>query len=135
MLSMRKNFKWLLLSTAAIVLGCLLAVGIVFYHNSQSNFHIPPCEAMRPYIEYHGTTYFAVLDGSSLTSSDLGNVITTIGDGQGQAKSCMPSGITVYSVKGYPSTTHLAADFQGLMLFEPYSPTPTPTPSASPARQ
>src|SRR5712692_2802558 len=109
MLSMRKNFKWLLLSTAAIVLGCLLAVGIVFYHNSQSNFHIPPCEAMRPYIQYHGTLYFAAFDGG-LTSSDLGKAITTIGDGADQAKSCIPSGTTVYSVKGYPSTSHLAAD-------------------------
>lgn len=134
MLSMRKKFMWLFLSIAAIALGLLLAVGIVFYHNSQNNFHIPPCEAMRPYIEYHGTTYFAVLDGSGLTSSDLGNVITTIGDGQGQAQSCIPSG-AVYSVKGYPSTTHLATDFQGLMLFETMPPTPTPSPSASPARQ
>ena len=134
MLSMRKNFKWLLLSIAAIVLGLLLAVGIVFYHNSQSNFHIPPCEAMRPYIEYHGTMYFAVLDGSVLASSDLGKPIATIGDGADQARSCIPSG-TVYSVKGYPSTARLAADFRGLMLFEPYTPTPTPSPSASPARQ
>src|ERR1700730_3858394 len=119
MLTMRKNFMWLLLAIAAIALGCLLAVGIVFYHNSQSNFHIPPCEAMRPYIEYQGTTYLAVLDGSVLASSELGNAITTIGDGTDQAKSCMPSGITVYSVKGYPFTSRLAADFQGLMLFEP----------------
>src|SRR5579859_8009773 len=132
MLSMRKNFMWLFLSIAAIVLRLLLAAGIILYHNSQSNFHIPPCEAMRPYIEYHGTTYFATLDGSVLISSDLGNVITTIGDGQGQAKSCMPSGLTVYSVKGYPSTSRLAAYYQGLMLFEPYVPTPTPSPSASP---
>lgn len=135
MLSLRKNFKWLFLSIIAIVLGCLLAVGVIVYHNSQSNFHIPPCEAMRPYIEYHGTTYFAVLDGSVLASSDLGNVITTIGDGADQAKSCMPSGITVYSVKGYPSTSRLAADFQGLMLFEPYTPTPTPSSTASPVHQ
>jgi hypothetical protein len=132
--SMRKNFKWLFLSPVAIALGCILAVGIVLYHNSQNNFHIPPCEAMRPYIEYHGTVYFAVSD-SSLTSSNLGRAITTIGDGSDQAKSCMPSGITVYSVKGYPSTARLAADFQGLMLFEPYTPTPTPSPTASPMRQ
>ena len=133
MLSMRKNFKWLLLSFAAIALGCLLAVGIVFYHNSQSNFHIAPCEAMRQYIEYHGTTYFAALDGSTLASSDLGKAVTTIGDGAEQAKSCMPSGIAVYSVKGYSTSSRLAADFQGLMLFEPYSPTPSPV--ASPVRQ
>ena len=134
MLTMRKNFMWLLLAIAAIALGCLLAVGVIFYHNSQSNFHIPPCEAMRPYIEYHGTTYLAVLDGSVLASSELGNAITTIGDGTDQAKSCMPSGITVYSVKGYPSTSRLAADFQGLMLFEPLLPTPTPSASPSPAK-
>jgi hypothetical protein len=134
MLSMRKNFMWLFLSIAAIVLGCMLAAGIILYHNSQSDFHIPPCEAMRPYIEYHGTMYFAVLDGSVLTSSDLGKAITTIGDGADQARSCIPSG-TVYSVKGYPSTTHLAADFQGLMLFETMPPTSTPSPSTSPARQ
>jgi hypothetical protein len=133
--SMRINFKWLFLSIAAIALGCVLAAGIVFYHNTQNNFHIPPCEAMRPYIEYHGTMYFAASDSRSLTSSDLGNAITTIGDGSDQATSCMPSGITVYSVKGYSTTSRLAADFQGLILFEPYSPTPTPSPAASPVRQ
>ena len=134
MLSMRKNFMWPLLSISAVVLGLLLAVGIIFNYNSQSNFHIPPCEAMRPYIEYHGTTYLAVLDWSVLASSDLGQAITTIGDGADQAKSCMPSGLAVYSVKGYPSTSRLAADFQGLMLFEPYSPTPSPSPPVSPVR-
>jgi hypothetical protein len=133
--STRKNFMWPLLSIAAIALGCLLATGIVIYHNSQNNFHMPPCEAMRPYIEYHGTTYFATLDGSVLASSDLGNAITMIGDGSDQATSCMPAGITVYSVKGYPPTSRLAADFQRLMLFEPYSPTPTPSPAVSPVRQ
>ena len=132
--TMRINFKWLFLSIAAIALGCLLAVGTVLYHNSQINFHIPSCEAMRPYIEYHGTMYFAVSDGNGLTSSDLGNAITMIGDGSDQAKSCMPSGITVYSVKGYPSTSRLAADFQGLMLFEPLLSTPTPSASPSPAK-
>jgi hypothetical protein len=135
MLSMRKNLKWLFLSIAAIVLGCLLAAGIVFYHNSQNNFHIPPCEAMRPYIQYHGTMYFAVLDGGSFTSSDLGNAITTIGDGLDQAQSCMSSGTTVYTVKGYPATSRLAAYFQGPMLFETIPPTPTPSPSVSPAKQ
>lgn len=129
--TMRINFKWLFLSIAAIVLGCLLAIGIIFYHNSQTNFHTPPCEAMRPYIQYHGTYYFATFD-SNLTTSDLGNAITTIGDGSDQATSCIPSGTTVYSVKGYSPTSRLAADFQGLMLFEPLSPTPTPT--VSPAK-
>src|SRR6202011_4522677 len=95
--STRKNFNWLFLSPIAIALGCILAVGIVLYHNSQNNFHIPPCEAMRPYIEYHGTMYLAVFDGSVLPSSDLGNVITTIGDGSNQAQSCMPAGTLVYS--------------------------------------
>lgn len=138
----QKNFKWLCL-VIIIVLG--LVGGIVFLLNraSQNNFHLPPssqnnfhlplfppCEAMRPYIEYHGTMYFAVLDGKLLSPSDLGPVITTIGDSSNQAKSCMPSGITVYSVKGYTPASGLAADFEGLMLFEPAS--PTPTPSASP---
>lgn len=132
--STRKNFNWLFLFPIAIALGCILAVGIVLYHNSQNNFHIPPCEAMRPYIEYHGTMYFAV-SNSGLTTSDLGNAITTIGDRSDQATSCMPAGTTVYSVKGYSSTSRLAASFQGLMLFEPFSPTPTPSPTASPVRQ
>ena len=131
--STRTIVKWLFLSSI-IVLSTFVSVVLLVSWAAQHSFHIPPCEAMRPYIEYHGTTYFATLDGSVLTSSDLGNVITTIGDGQGQAKSCMPSGLTVYSVKGYPSTSRLAAYYQGLMLFEPYVPTPTPSPSASPVQ-
>jgi len=126
-------FKWLFLASI-IVLSIIVSAVLIINRATQQSFHIPPCEAMRPYIEYHGTTYLATLDGTVLTSSDLGNVITTIGDGQGQAKSCMPSGITVYSVKGYPSTSRLAANYQGLMLFEPYAPTPTPSPSASPVQ-
>jgi hypothetical protein len=47
----------------------------------------------------------------------------------------MPSGIPVYSVKGYPSASRLAADFGGLRLFEAVSPTPTPSPSASITRR
>lgn len=131
--STRTIFKWLFLS-CIIVLSTFVSVVLLVSWAAQHSFHIPPCEAMRPYIEYHGTTYFATLDGSVLTSFDLGNVITTIGDGQGQAKSCMPSGLTVYSVKGYPSTSRLAAYYQGLTLFEPYVPTPTPSPSASPVQ-
>jgi len=127
MSSTRKNYKRMYLPII-IALCFIVGVGAVIVVNwaSQNGPHIPPCEAMRPYIEYHGTTYFATADGS-LTSSDLGNVVTTIGDGANQAKSCMPSGITVYSVKGYSPTSRLAADYQGLMLFEPYTPTPTPS--------
>jgi len=113
-----------------IALSFIAGIVIVITVASQNRPHIPPCEAMRPYIEYHGITYFVVSD-SNLTSSDLGNVVTTIGDGANQAKSCMSSGATVYSVKGYPITARLAV---GLMLFEPYAPTPTPSPSAAPAK-
>ena len=131
---MRKNFKWLFLSIA-IALSTFVIVVLIVNWAAQNSPHLPPCEAMRPYIEYHGTTYFAVLDGSILTSSDLGKAVTTIGDGADQAKSCMPSGIAVYSVKGYSTSSRLAADFQGLMMFEAMPPTPTPSPPASTARQ
>ena len=133
MTSIRKIFKRVFLSIV-IVLSVIVGVVILVNVASQHSFHIPPCEAMRPYIEYHGTTYFAVYDGNNLTSSDLGQVITTTGDGANQAKSCMGSGVTVYSVKGYPITNRLAADFGGLRLFEPYRSTPTPSSSASPAK-
>ncbi len=131
--STRKNLMWLFLPIA-IALSAIVGVVIVVTWASQNSFHMPPCEAMRPYIQYHGTMYFAASD-SSLTSSDLGSAITTIGDGSDQATSCMPSGITVYNVKGYSSTSRLVADFQGLMLFEPLSPIPTPSPAASPIWQ
>ena len=126
---LRKPFSWRFLSIT-VALSFLAGLSIVVWI-SQQGPHFPPCEAMRPYIEYHGTTYFAVPDGTVLTSSDLGHAITTIGDGSDQAKSCLPSGITVYSVKGYPPPSRLAADFGGLTLFEPSSLTPTPSPSAS----
>ncbi len=125
MSSMQKILRWLFLF---IALGFLLGV-VIFYWVTQSGPRIPPCEAMRPYIQYHGTTYLAV--SGSVTSSDLGSTITTIGDGADQAKSCMPSGTSVYSVRGYPSASRLAADFGGLRLFEAVSPTSTSTPSPS----
>ena len=131
--STRKIFKRLFLSII-IVLSVIVGVVILVNVASQHSVHLPPCEAMRPYIEYQGTTYFAVYDGTNLSSSDLGSVVTTTGDGTGQAKSCMGSDIPVYSVKGYPPSARLAADFGGLRLFEPYRPTPTPSSSASPAK-
>ena len=129
MSSTRKNNKWLFLPII-IVLCFIVGIGAVIVANwvSQNGPHIPPCEAMRPYIEYQGVTYF---ETSELSSSNLGNVVTTVGDGANQAKSCLSSGTTVYSVKGYPITARLAV---GIMLFEPYSPTPAPSPSASPAK-
>ena len=129
MLSTRKNYKWMFLPII-IALSLIVGLATVLIVSSQNGPHIPPCEAMRPYIEYRGITYFETFDGS-LTSVDLGKAITTIGDGANQAKSCMDAGATVYSVKGYPITDRLAV---GLMLFEPYRPTPTPSPSASTAQ-
>ncbi len=125
MLSTRKNNKWLFLPI--IIATCLIAgIVAILIMSSQSRAHIPPCEAMRPYIEYQGITYFETFNGS-LTSADLGKVVTTTGDGANQAKSCLGAGATVYSVKGYPITGRLAV---GLALFEPY----TPSPSASMAQ-
>jgi hypothetical protein len=125
MSSTRKNYKWMYLPII-IALSLIVSIAIVVTLTSQNRPHIPPCEAMRPYIEYHSTMYFET-SASSLTSADLGNSVTTIGDGTNQAKSCLDAGATVYSVKGYPITTHLAV---GLTLFEAY----TPTPSSSPAK-
>ena len=129
MSSTRKNYKWMFLPI--IIAFCFIAgVGAVLVANqiSQNGPHIPPCEAMRPYVEYHSTMYF---ETSQLQSSDLGSVVTTIGDGANQAKSCLGAGATVYSVKGYSITTHLAV---GLTLFVAYTPTPAPAPSASAAK-
>jgi hypothetical protein len=127
MSSMQKMLKWILPALALVI---LLAAVFFIHQASQRKSYFPPCEAMRPYIEYHDTVYVAT---SKLASSDLGSAITTIGTGKDQAQSCMPEGITVYTVKGSPSTTHLAAHFQGLTLFEAVH--PTPAPSASPGRQ
>jgi|SRR5947209_12406234 len=129
MSSTRKNNKWLFLPII-IALCLIVGIGAVIVANrvSQNGPHIPPCEAMRPYIQYHNLMYY---ETSQLQSSDLGNVVTTIGDGANQAKSCLSSGATVYSVKGYPITTHLAV---GLTLFVAYTPTPAPSPAASPAK-
>lgn len=129
MSSTRKNYKWMFLPI--IIALCVIAgAGAVLVASqiSQNGPHIPPCEAMRPYIEYHSTMYF---ETSGLSASDLGNVVTTVGDGANQAKSCLGAGATVYSVKGYPITTHLAV---GLTLFVAYVPTPAPSPSASVAK-
>ena len=133
MSSTRKNSKGMYVPIIIIAVCFVAGIGalIVVRLSSQSGPRIPPCEAMRPYIEYHGTMYFAT---SQLSSTDLGNEVTTTGDGANQAKSCMPSGTTVYSVKGYPITERLAANFGGFTLFERYTPTPTPSPSASPAK-
>ena len=129
MSSTRKNYIWMYVPI--IIALCLIAgITAVAIVSAQNRPHIPPCEAMRPYIEYHGIMYFETSD-SSLTSADLGKAVTTIGDGADQAKSCLDSGATVYSVKGYPITERLAV---GLTLFEVYTPTPTPSASASSTR-
>ena len=122
----RKNFKWRYVPIL-IAVSLIVGVGTVIIANGASQNHprIPPCEAMRPYIEYHNTMYF---ETAQLQSSELGNAVTTIGDGANQAKSCLSSGATVYSVKGYPITTHLAV---GLTLFVASTPAPAPSASSS----
>ena len=128
MSSTRKNNPWLFLPI--IIALCLIAgIAAVLIVSSQNRPHIPPCEAMQPYIEYQGITYFETFD-RSLTSAELGKAVTTTGDGATQAKTCLGAGATVYSVKGYPITARLAV---GLTLFEAYTPTPTPSASASSA--
>jgi hypothetical protein len=126
MSSTKKNYKWLYLPI--IIVLCLIAgVGTVLVVNqvSQNHPHIPPCEAMRPYIEYHNLMFY---ETAQLQPSELGSAVTMIGDGADQAKSCLDSGATVYSVKGYPVTTHLAV---GLTMFVAYVPTLSSTPSIS----
>src|SRR5215469_3793697 len=127
MSSTQKNYKWIYLPTI-IALSFIAAIVIIVIVTSQNHPHFPPggCgEARRPSLEYQGITYFQT---ASVTSADLGQAITTIGDGPGQATSlCLRSGATVYSVKGYPITARLAV---GLRLFEPYTPTPTSSSTA-----
>ncbi len=121
MSSTRKNIKWLLLP-AIIALCLIVGVGTVIVANqaSQNHVHLPPCEAMRRYIKYQGIMYFETSD--SVAPSDLGNVVTTIGDKANQAQSCFSPGTAVSRVKGYPITARLAV---GFMLFEPNTPTST----------
>jgi len=88
---------------------------------------IPPCEAMLPYIRYQGVLHRAVI-GTTLSPSDQGSVVTTVGPNPSQAQSCMRAGTEIYAVYGYPITSRLAANFtNGLMLFEAVSLTPTPS--------
>jgi hypothetical protein len=113
-----------------ILLGLLGGIALVVFLSAQNQRHIPPCEAMRPYLLYHGTYYFEQ-PGADLPSSDRGDLVTTIGSGKSQVQSCLAAGTAVYSVKGRPIATDLALDNgDGLLLFE--VPAATPTPSASP---
>jgi len=119
-LSMQQNVKWLLLSLGLlliVVLGIILTFRVM-----PKKAVIPPCEAMRPSLHFRGTTYFAVT-GKTLQSSDLGGVVATVGDGPEQAQSCMPVGTPIYAVKGASTASRLAANFNGILLFEPPSPT------------
>lgn len=121
--------KWLLPG----VIGLGLLGGLVLVSNlvEWNQPRIPPCEAMRPYLRYHGTYYYEMA-GADLPSADRGNFVTTIGDGASQAQSCLVVGTTVYSVKGRPITTDLALDAgDGLVLFEVPSAAPSSTASTS----
>jgi hypothetical protein len=126
MSSTRKNNKWLFLP-AIIALCLIVGVGTVIVANraSQNHVHLPPCEAMRPYIKYQGIMYFETSD-NSIAPSDVGNLVTTIGDKANQAQSCFSFGTAVFRVKGYPITARLAV---GFMLFEPNTITPTTLPA------
>ncbi len=119
------SVKWWLFGV--ITLGLLGGIALVVFLSSQNQRHIPPCEAMRPYLLYHGTYYFEQF-GANLPSSDRGDLVTTIGDGASQAQSCLASGTAVYSVKDRPIATDLALDNgDRLLLFEADSATPIPT--------
>lgn len=125
MQKMPSFLKWLL--PGVIGLGLLGSLVLVSYLGGLNQPHIPPCEAMRPYLLYHGTYYYEQF-GADLPSSERGNLVTTIGDGATQAQSCLAAGAAVYSVKGRPITTDLALDRgDGLVLFEVPSAAPTPT--------
>ena len=89
--------------------------------------HIVPCEAMRPYVQYQGIYYYST--AANLNSSDLGNVVTTVGDGATHATSCLlDAGTPLYSIKGYPTTSRLASSSNGqITLFEAPASTPSPT--------
>jgi hypothetical protein len=117
--------KWLL--PGVIGLALLGGLVLVSYLGTLNQPRIPPCEAMRPYLLYHGTYYYEMA-GADLPSSERGNLVTTIGDGATQAQSCLAAGTAVYNVKGRPITTDLALDSgNGLVLFEIPSAAPTPT--------
>jgi hypothetical protein len=89
--------------------------------------HIVPCEAMRPYVQYQGIYYYSTT--ANLKNSDLGNVVTAVGDGATHATSCLlDAGTPLYSIKGYPTTSRLASSSNGqITLFEALTSTPSPT--------
>ena len=124
---MRSLGTWLIFGMMALfLLGGLGACA----GGSHTPTHIPPCEAMRPYLHYQGRYYYETA-GALLPSSDRGAPVTTIGDGPSQAASCLGAGATVYSVQGRTVTTDLALESgDGLQLFEVPALTPTPTPTA-----
>lgn len=125
MQKMPSSLKWLL--PGVIGLGLLGGLVLVSYLVALNQPPIPRCEAMRPYLLYHGTYYYEMA-GADLPFSDRGDLVTTIGDGASQAQSCLAAGAAVYSVKGRPITTDLALEAgNGLLLFEAPSATPTPT--------
>jgi hypothetical protein len=88
------------------------------------------CEAMRPYVQYQGIYYYST--ATNLKNSDLGNVVTTVGDGATHATSCLlDPGTPLYSIKGYPTTSRLASSSDGqITLFEVITLNPSPTISA-----
>jgi hypothetical protein len=89
---------------------------------------IPLCEAVPP-LHYQERTYYFASTDQPLTPSDLGEVVTTVGDGPTQARSCLlPAGTVIYSVEGYAPTTRLAVDYNGgLKLLQSLSPPPDKT--------
>ena len=85
------------------------------------------CEAMRPYVHYQGIYYYSTT--INLKNSDLGNVVTTVGEGTSHATSCLlDAGTPLYSIKGYPTTSRLASSSNGqITLFEVITLNPSPT--------
>jgi hypothetical protein len=114
--------KRLLLGLVILVVLVVGALGLLSWYNN-THAQVPPCEGIRFYVSYHGVEYF---DVATIQNSDLGNVVATVGK---DAQSCIPAGTLIYSVKGYPTSSRLAANFNGLLLFEPL---PAPKPSATP---
>lgn len=87
------------------------------------------CEAMRQYVQYQGIYYYS--SAINLKNSDLGNVVTTVGEGTSHATSCLlDPGTPLYSIKGYPITSRLASSSHGqITLF--VAPASAPSPTAS----
>ena len=127
----RPSVKWMLLSLLALGLaGGALTYFVIAQPLAR---HIPPCEAMSIYLYYQGRFYYEE-PSVVLAGSEKGRIVTSVGDGPDQARSCqIVNGTKVYSVQGRPITTDLAIDDNGLILFEGRSGTPTPT--ASPPGQ